>query len=150
MLRNLAFQPLRWLLVGSVAVVLAACDGLLGIYNGPQPAQTDITEEVVVVRSWDVTPSGQHQYIMDRVRFTEAGDPHNVNRVVWVSTTEATAAAVIGLDLQTGDRVTISTEFSGVRQIGELTEVPNWPGHRSTEYPIGVHLFTSAVLTPDA
>lgn len=143
-------QPLGWLLVGGMVVALAGCLNPLGSYRGPLPSQEDITDEVVIVRSEYVwVPGSVHEFIMDRVRFQEAGDPHNVDRVVRVLTTEETAAAVIGLHLQAGDRVTISTEFAQLSKVRALTEVPNWPGHRYREYPIGGHWFRSAVLTPE-
>jgi hypothetical protein len=143
-------SAMHWVLLCGTALSMAACDlNLLGAYRGPQPSQEDITNEVVIVRSEYDSQLGQRQFIMDRVRFTEAGDPFNVDRVVRVSTTEATVAEVIEFGLQPGDRVTISTVYIGNRRVGALTEVPNWPGHRYHEYPIGSHLFTSVALTPD-
>jgi hypothetical protein len=151
MAKKSIFQPLEWLLAGSVVFVFAGCLNPLGAYRGPLPSEEDITDEVVIVRSEHVrVPGLVHEFIMDRVRFQEAGDPHNVDRVVRVFTTEETAAAVIGLHLQVGDRVTISTEYGQRTKVSGLTEVPNWPGHRYQEYPIGGHWFRSAVLAPDA
>ncbi len=138
----------RSLLASVLLLAALGCTNALSPYDGPQPSQEDVLGEVVTVRYVRTPVQGQLSFIVDRTRFVEAGDPHNVDRVIMVFTTEATAAQVSALDLQPGDRVTISTVYSGRREVGELSQVPNWPGHRYREYPIATHLFTSAEPVP--
>lgn len=124
-----------------LALGLPGCENVLSPYRGPRPTTESISQEVAVVR-YGRTPD-KPSYIVDRMRFVEAGDPHDVNRVVWLYTTDATVDEVNALHLQPGDTITISTEYAGVREVGELTRVPNWPGHRYYEYPIATHRITA-------
>lgn len=138
---------LRRAMLVLLVLVPVACssilDSLLGIYQGPMPDQADIVNEVVIVRIVSTQPStGIQNFYLDRVRFLEANDPHNVNRVV-----EATARDVQGrvdeLGLRVGDRIRISTRFFGTMRTAGLHQVPNWPGHDYFEYPIGFHFLTA-------
>lgn len=125
----------------------AACDMLGNLmfgekYEGPPPAAESIHRETAVVRRIDVPPSGPAVLLIDRVRFTEAGDPHNVNRVVRVVARDAVRDELAALNLGRGDLVVLSTRFNGtVNAIGSMN-VPDWPGHGAYEYPIGVHALT--------
>jgi hypothetical protein len=131
------------ILVAACAMFAGGCD-VLGIisqaYRGPVPDREPIVEEVVIIRK--VGSSGEVLlFVADRVRYLEGGKPHNVNRVVRVQT--ADQAMVTPLNLVVGDRVVISTSFASIGDAAEMTEVPDWPGHRYYEYPIGVHVLTA-------
>jgi hypothetical protein len=128
-----------------IALVLAAAgcgDLILGIsggYTGPQPARESLTNEVAVVRQVRAQHEGQIALILDRVRYLEANDSHDVNRVVKAWTTRENQDAVAALNLTVGNRVVVSTEFSSIDETGGSLGVPNWPGHKAMEYPIGSH-----------
>lgn len=133
-------------LVAGVGLLAAGCSGIMdsvsGRYRGPQPLSEGLSGEVVVIRRATALPAGS-AFIVDRVRFVEAGDPHNINRVVEVVTTEATRNQVGGLNLRAGDRVVLSTAFQAITtQVGSLG-IPDWPGPGRYEYPIGFHHITS-------
>ena len=142
----------RLALLLACALPLTGCDALgdaiLGEnYSGPPPAAEGISGEVAVVRLIEMVPSGQSVLLVDRPRYVDAGDPHNVNRVVRVASGEAMRDPVAALNLQRGDRVVISTEYRGaVTVVGDLT-VPDWPGHSAYEYPIGYHALTAISRT---
>ncbi len=146
--RNGFTLMLRLVLTVACALPVAGCSGigdvLLGErYRGPQPAAEDISNEVAVVRLVEVLPSGQTVLLVDRVRYVDANDPHNVNRVARAVSGEAMRDVVAALSLASGDRVVISTEYqSVVNVIGDMT-VPDWPGHTAYEYPIGFHAITA-------
>ena len=141
-----AARGCRVLLLVAVSVGIAACENVLSPYRGPRPATDGITSEVVVVRY--LRTQDNPSYIVDRTRFVNSGDPHDVDRVVWVFTNEATVAQVGALELQVGDTIVISTRYSGVREVGALEAVPNWPGHKYYEYPIATHQFTAIRRAP--
>lgn len=138
----------RLALVAACALPVAGCNAIGDLvlgerYRGPRPAAEGIVDEVAVVRLVEVLPSGQTVLLIDRVRYADAGDPHNVNRVVRVASGEAMREAVAALGLERGDRVVISTEYQGaVNVIGPMS-VPDWPGHTAYEYPIGFHAITA-------
>lgn len=118
----------------------AGCVDLIGrisgAYTGPQPEQVPLTNEVAVIRV--VRPhDAQLVLIVDRVRF--ANDAHNVNRVVKVWITPENQDAVAALNLAVGDRIVVSTAFSGIDETGGSLNTPDWPGHNAMEYPIGSH-----------
>ena len=124
----------------------AACDAfdrLSGGYVGPMPDDDPITSEAVTVASTYTAPGGHIRFVLDRTRYVDAGDPHDVNRVIEAMTTPENQAAVAALNLQRGDRVVISTEFIQIGEGGGSMNVPNWPGHDAMEYPIGLHRITT-------
>jgi hypothetical protein len=138
----------RLALMAACALPMAGCDALGDLilgenYSGPRPAEEDVSNEVAIVRSADVTESGQTVLVIDRVRYVDAGDPHNVNRVVEVRSGVAMRDAVAALNLGRGDRVLISTEYQGVTNVIGDMSVPDWPGHTAYEYPIGIHAVTA-------
>jgi hypothetical protein len=114
---RMRFHPItRLALILACALPVAGCDALGDLilgenYDGPRPAAEGITSEVAVVRLVEVVPSGQTVLLIDRERYVEAGDPHNVNRVVRVASGEAMREAVAALNLARGDRVVVSTEY---------------------------------------
>jgi hypothetical protein len=133
--------------VALIAVTLALCScdlvgRISGAYRGPVPKQEAITNEIVIIRSLEPGPQGAFGFVADRVRYLEAGRPHDVNRVVRVRTPLDIAEQAAALNLSVGERVTISTRFAYIGDASDLTEVPDWPGHDYREYPIGVHLLT--------
>lgn len=144
---SLSFWARLFLLLACV-LPAAGCnaigDVILGErYRGPQPATEGIVNETAVVRLVEVGPSGQTVLLVDRERYVEAGDPHNVNRVVRVASGEAMRHAVAALNLAPGDRLVLSTQYQGdVNVIGSMN-VPDWPGHSAYEYPIAFHSITA-------
>lgn len=136
-------------LVIVAAATTSACDvadRLIGAYRGPMPKQEAITNEVAIIRSVQSGP-GAVRFLADRVRYLEAGKPHDVNRVVLVVTTAANWEQVSAMALTAGERVTFSSEFLGNTDASDLREVPDWPGHDYLEYPIGQHVLTSIART---
>jgi len=113
------------------------------VYRAPQPVAENLSSEVAIVRSIEFTPSGRSGLVLERVRFAEAGDPHNVNRVIQAVSGEAMRDAVAALDLRRGDRVVVSTTFVSVTNTIGNNGVPDWPGHNAYEYPIGIHAITA-------
>ena len=138
----------RLAFVAACALPAAGCSGLGDAlfgeaYRGPAPAAEGIAGELAVVRLVEVVPSGQTVLLIDRVRYLEAGEPHDVNRVVRAVSGEAMRDAVAALNLGRGDRVVISTQYQGtVTVVGSMT-VPDWPGHDAYPYPIGFHAITA-------
>jgi len=135
-------------LVASCALPLAACDTMADLmfgenYEGRPPAQEDISNEIAIVRSTYVPESGHTVLLIDRVRYVDSGDPHNVNRALRVSSGDAMLEAVAALNLAVGDSVLISTQYQGIVQVVNLQSVPNWPGHKAYQYPIAFHVVTA-------
>lgn len=137
----------RLLLAGvALLAVTAACDSLassFGAYTGPPPATEPLSSELATVTWRYTSPDGTVSLYLDRARYVQAGDPHNVNRVIEARTTAENKDEVATLSLQVGDRVRISTEFSHVAEAGGDLNVRNWPGHDAMEYPIGSHRITA-------
>ena len=125
--------------------LLSACagcdliDAASGGYNGPLPARDGLAGETALVARVRPGPQGQVESVLDRVRFVEAGTPHDVNRVVKARTTPANQAEVGALDLREGERVTLSTTFVQIDEGGGSMGVADWPGHGAMEYPVGGH-----------
>lgn len=135
-------------LIGVCVLPVSGCDSIGDLilgerYRGPRPAEEAIFNEVAIVRGVTVTESGQTALLLDRVRFTDAGEPHNVNRVVRVLSGASKRDEVAALNLDRGDRVVVSTEFQGVTNAIGSMSVPDWPGHGAYEYPIGIHAVTA-------
>lgn len=142
----------RLALVAACGLPVSGCDAVSDFvsgekYRGPQPAQEDITNEVAIVRLVEVLPSGSHVLLIDRIRYTEAGDPHNVNRVARVGPGAELRDSVAALNLVRGDRVLISTRYTGVASVIGSMSVPDWPGHTAFEYPISLHAITAIART---
>ncbi|HST63178.1 MAG TPA: hypothetical protein VLK84_30995 [Longimicrobium sp.] len=142
----------RFALVAVCALPVAGCDSIADLmfgenYEGPPPAEEDITNEVAVVRSTVVAESGLIVLLVDRVRYVDAGDPHNVNRVVQVYSGDAMRETVAALNLSAGESVLISTEYQSYTNVMGIRSVPNWPGHNAYEYPIAIHGVTAIART---
>jgi hypothetical protein len=129
-----------------LAVAASGCHWygeLVGEYSGPMPAKSNLLHEVVIVRSFRRDPEGPEagrlrRMHLDRVRYIKAGDFGDVNRVVLGETGELTAR-VEALNLAIGDTVVISSEYAGLYRGGAASGVvPNWPGDRYVDYPVGV------------
>lgn len=138
----------RLALVAACALQAAGCNALSDFvsgekYRGPRPAEENISNEVAIVRGADVTESGQTVLLIDRVRYTDGGDPHNVNRVVQVRSGAAMRDMVAALNLGVGDSVLISSQYQGYTNVIGINSVPNWPGHTAYEYPIAIHSVTA-------
>lgn len=130
------------LMAAGLSMTAGGCNSILDVYTGPQPEQVGISGEEVVVRRVTAADSVS-VLIVDRVRYVEAGDPYNINRVLKVVTTAATQDDAVALGLQPGDRVILSTAFGSiVRQAGSLS-TPDWPAPGWYEYPIGFHSATA-------
>jgi hypothetical protein len=131
--------------------VLTACKADLihrfEVYTGPTPDSVALVDERVIVRTvW----SGDSYliFMVERVRFAEAGDWHNVDRVVKLETPADTRAAIAQMGLRKGDRLRISTTYLGTASAGQSLGVPNWPGHNAWHYPVGRHLLESVAQEP--
>lgn len=134
------------LLVATAGLLTGGCDAIMAeltdAYRGPPPAEEGISGEEVVIRGVTVLDSAS-VFMLDRVRYVEAGDPYNINRVVKVVTTGATRDKAAALNLQRGDRVVVSTAFGSItKEVGSLS-IPDWPGPGRYEYPIGFHSLTA-------
>ncbi|HYW08038.1 MAG TPA: hypothetical protein VE913_13840 [Longimicrobium sp.] len=130
------------------ALLGAACSGLGAIlphYTGPRPAQDPISAERVVVRR-TIPRVGSPEvggFYADRLRFVDAGQPHDVNRVVNVDAGDL-LPQLSALGIQVGDTLRISTRYFGTYTEGlPRGTVPGWPGHDSIEYPMGYHTLTA-------
>lgn len=141
-------QSFRRFLGAAAILTLAGCDflaGALDTYKGPTPDRQPLTAERVVVRgtipsSGDLDKVGG--YYFDRLRYLESNDPHNVNRVVHVSSGERREDAW-ALGIRVGDTLVVSTRYDATYHSGAPTSVPNWPGHGYVEYPIAYHTLTA-------
>ncbi len=131
------------LAAGGLLLVLVGCGDFIyrvtGGYTGPQPSSNPLVEERVIVRA---QYQEQRVFYVERARFTDAKQPHNVNRVVKVTATDATYTAVLDLEIRLGDTLIVSTDFERIAPAVGSMGVPNWPGHGSVEYPISAHLLT--------
>jgi hypothetical protein len=151
MSRSLRILPVAGVLAAWAAVAaLGGCqpENLLPRYDGPMPSTEPVLDEVVVVRGIRGSPGDPdrvHEFFADRVRFVEAGTPHDVNRIVLVETGDL-APGLAGL--QVGDSLLISTLY--LRTVfTEVPPTPDWPGHTHPDYPIGFHaLQTVAPVGP--
>ncbi|HEX8275692.1 MAG TPA: hypothetical protein VF615_23865 [Longimicrobiaceae bacterium] len=127
---------------------LQGCDGIIGYvtatYTGPKPASEPLRGEIVTIRTLYTRSDGRiYTLHADRMRFVDAKDPHNINRIVDVKPGDA-EAALKALQPKVGDRLRISTQFQGIGEASGLEDkVPDWPYGRYIDYPIGVHLLTS-------
>ena len=133
------------LVLVAVAVATAsACDlgELTGLYRGPRPSKVGLTNETAIVRSITPQSGGAARLILDRVRYLDGGDPHNIDRVIQAVLLQGGPA-----NLQPDDTVSVSTTFLEIRDVGDLTEVPDWPGHKYHEYPLGFHQVTAIQRT---
>ncbi|HEX6911470.1 MAG TPA: hypothetical protein VF142_13785 [Longimicrobium sp.] len=131
--------------IASCTGALAGCDfvgRISGAYRGPTPDPVGLTNEVVIIRSIQTGPQAI-RFLADRVTYLEAGDPHDVNRVIRAGTSPDNWELVRDLGFTVGERVTISTRFAYIGDASDLTAVPEWPGHDFREYPIGVHVLTA-------
>lgn len=148
-LRLPLFRLVALVLAAGLGTAAGGCDNILDVYTGPQPEQVGISREEVVVRRVTAADSVS-VLIVDRVRYVEAGDPYNINRVLKVVTTAATQDDALALGLQPGDRVILSTAFGSiVRQAGSLS-TPDRRGPGWYEYPIGFHSITAIARTQAA
>ncbi|HST63471.1 MAG TPA: hypothetical protein VLK84_32470 [Longimicrobium sp.] len=139
------------LLAATLMCASAACDSLVelsGGYTGPPPATDPLAAEAVRIAEIREMSGGQVELLLDRTRFVEARDPHNVNRVVKARPTAETQAAVAALGLREGERVVITTEYSHMDETGGEMDVPNWPGHSAMEYPVSAHRIVSLARAP--
>jgi len=122
---------------------LTACVDPLREYDGPYPTQSDIVDEVAVVRDTTVGPdNGILAVVADRVRFTTSGDPHNVDRIVELNARDVNAAAM-ALRLAPGDTIRFSSRYQYTYLNGFVVPIPDWPGPRGVPYPVAYHLLTA-------
>jgi hypothetical protein len=145
---------LRSALLPALLVVLAGCDTLAsmipGIYNGPPPATDNLVAEQVIVRRVGGEPGAPQNLVLERVRFTEAGRPHAIDRVILGYTGEM-LPVFQELRVAAGDRLVISTRFIQISEGGGPMGVPNWPGSdaaEAMEYPLAAHYITAASRVP--
>ena len=147
MTRRSALRP-GFAVLFLAVVALQGCDGILasvtGAYGGPRPQSEPLSDETVIIRNVTTTLDGRiYSFHGDRVRFTDAKDPHNINRVVDVRPADA-EVALTALQPKVGDRVRITTRFFGIGEASGLEDkIPDWPYGKYIEYPVGVHLLTT-------
>jgi hypothetical protein len=139
-------------LLGAAALAVAGCDlgSILPHYTGPLPQKLPLVNERVVVRETipsSIFPGAVGGFYGERTQFTERGEPHNVNRVVYVSGGARSAdLAALGVDL--GDTLLISTQYDTTYYTSVAPDaVPDWPGHEHLEYPVGNHTLTAVART---
>ncbi len=132
--------PVRLALWGAALLALAACgEGLLG----PRPSETGLARERVVVRSAELLPGiPVREYLLDRLRYLDARDPHSVDRVI-------RGQAVLpwprldSLGIAVGDTLLVTTRFERADRVyGLNASIPDWPGHDSRSYLLGTHTVT--------
>lgn len=144
---------MRVALLATVVMVLAGCGAsdLLPHYSGPQPSRDPLANERVVVRkvvSSATNPNAAGAVYVERTRFVEAGDPHNVNRVIRAAGGEL-AAQLAALGVKAGDTLLISTRYDTTYYDALAPgAVSDWPGHTHLEYPIARHTLTSVARSP--
>lgn len=142
-----ALKPRTSLLAALALCVLAlsgcgdVLDRLTGAYRGPLPDREGLSGETVIVRSISAGTSS-HRLVLDRVRYLDSGDPHDVNRVILAFSMDL-YTQVQAMNLRPGDRLVVSTTFFQMGETGDLSEVPDWPGHDYVEFPIGAHQVTA-------
>jgi hypothetical protein len=127
----------------------AGCGDILGwlsgAYEGPRPNREPLNGETVILRS---TPAAADDWLLlDRVRYLEGGDPHDVNRVIYAITADV-REQLSALNPRAGDRLVVSTRFVEIHNTGDLRQVPDWPGHDYAEYPVGLHALTAVARAP--
>jgi hypothetical protein len=140
-------------LVPTLVLALAGCGAsdLLPHYTGPQPSREPIASERVVVR--EIVLSAIHTDAAgavygERTRYLEAGDPHNVNRVIRAAGGEL-HTELAALNVKVGDTLLISTRYDTTYYDAVAPgAVPDWPGHTHLEYPIARHTLTSVERVP--
>lgn len=153
MTRNTSSSGARAMLPGIFVLLVVGCNfaDLLPHYTGPQPEREAIANERVVVRQLvgsAIHPGAAGAFYGERAIFQQAGDPHNVNRVVYVAGGEL-HAELAAINLELGDTLLISTRYDTTYYdaIGPGA-VPDWPGHTHVEYPIARHMLTSLARVP--
>ncbi len=129
-----------------MTLVVAGCGDILagtawGWYRGERPTTQNIAGEVVIVRILSRGLSGNEitHFYVDRIRYLTGNDPHNVNRIVQATAREI-QPRVHSLNVQEGDTLRISSRFEAVANGNAHAKIPNWPGHRYVEFPIGFHV----------
>ena len=142
--------PLRRVLRRSsvlVPAVLAGClfGDLLVEYHGPMPEKVGLVDELVVLREVLVSssyPGEPGGFYADRLRYVQNGQPHDINRIVNV-TSGPLQAQFAALNPQVGDTMRISTVYDRMYWAGVHGPVPDWPNGKLEEYPVGFHTLTA-------
>ncbi|HEX8453720.1 MAG TPA: hypothetical protein VF647_16580 [Longimicrobium sp.] len=132
--------PLRLAGWAAAALALAACgEGLLG----PRPSETGLARERVVVRTAEPLPGiPVREYLLDRLRYLDARDPHNVNRIIR-GQADLPWPRLDSLGVAVGDTLVVSTRFErSDRVYGLNVTIPDWPGHGARSYLVGTHTIT--------
>lgn len=132
--------PVRLAGWAAAALALAACgEGLLG----PRPSEAGLDRERVVVRSAEPLPGiPVREYLLDRVRYLDARDPHNVNRVIR-GQANLPWPRLDSLGIAVGDTLLVTTRFERADRVyGLNASIPDWPGHDARSYLLGTHTVT--------
>ena len=121
-----------------VAVALCACDSLLGIDNR-EPAAIGLADERVVVRGMeDLRGILVREYVLDRVRYVETGNPRSVNRVIRAQAT-LPWSKLDSLAITVGDTLIVTTRYRDINRVYSApAPIPNWRSD-SKSYLIGQH-----------
>jgi hypothetical protein len=120
------------------ALALCACDSLLGIDN-QLPTPEGLQQERVVVRGVRVQQGIPiPEYVLDRVRYIDAGDPRSVNRVIRAVGTHPWPG-LDSLSIAVGDTLLATTRYLDISRVYSApAPIPDWRDN-SKSYLIGVH-----------
>jgi hypothetical protein len=145
-----------WTIIALFGISLLAatgCGNFFHIEESERLLLDDLVDERGVVRGIvprEVGSAAVDLFFLDRVRYLEAGDPYNVNRVAQIDVTKREPRVdlvVDSLQLQVGDTVVVSAKFYGAADAyqykgrGYLNDiVPQWPGHKRSAYQIPGYL----------
>jgi hypothetical protein len=139
-------------LFGIALLAATGCGNFFHIDESERLLLDDLVDERGVVRGVHLYKATSDSivvgtFILDRVRYLEAGDPYNVNRVAQINVTKLLPRPnllIDSLQLKVGDTVVVSGTFSGAADayqqngrggLGDI--VPQWPGHKRSAYGIG-------------
>ncbi len=132
--------PVRVALWAAAALALAGCDeGLLG----PRPSETGLERERVVVRSAQPLPGVEvREYLLDRLRYLDGRDPHDVNRIIR-GQAHLPWPRLDSLGIAVGDTLLVTTRYERADRVyGLNASIPDWPGHDARSYLLGTHTIT--------
>jgi len=132
--------PVRFARWAAAALALAACgEGILG----PRPSETGLERERVVVRSAEPLPGiPVREYLLDRLRYLDARDPHDVDRIIR-GQANLPWPRLDSLGIAVGDTLVVTTRFERADRVyGLNASIPDWPGHDARSYLLGTHTIT--------
>jgi hypothetical protein len=132
----------RILWIFAALALSTACADLLGIDN-EMPSTEGLKQERVVVRGIQKLEGVPvREYVLDRVRYVEAGKPHSVDRVIRAQAT-LPSDELDALAVMVGDTLLATTRYVDINRVYSApAPIPNGR-EDSGSYLIGLH----AVIT---